>query len=165
MNKKLHFSSARTGEKQQDKWQTPPAVFEQLNKEFGFTLDAAAEPETALCDYYFTAEDDALSQDWSGQVVYCNPPYSQLRQFAQKAKEESEKGTTVVMVVPARTDTRAFHESLSEGEVRFIKSRLKFLQNGQAQNSAPFPSMVTVMGPGIKPNMRKVEKDNLKGAQ
>jgi hypothetical protein len=52
MNKKLHFSSARTGVKQQDKWETPPAVFEQLNEEFKFTLDAAAETETTLCDYY-----------------------------------------------------------------------------------------------------------------
>ncbi|WP_372880289.1 phage N-6-adenine-methyltransferase [Psychromonas sp.] len=164
MNKKLHFSSARTGEKQQDRWQTPAAVFEQLNEEFGFTLDAAAEPETALCDYYFTAEDDALSQDWSGQTVYCNPPYSKTRQFAEKAMEESIKGATVVMVLPARTDTRAFHDSLTGGEVRFIKGRLKFLQNGQEQDAAPFPSMVTVMGPGIEPSMRKVEKDNLKGA-
>jgi len=163
MNKTLHFSSAKTGEKQQDKWQTPATVFEQLDEEFNFTLDAAAEPETALCDYYFTAEDDALYQDWNGETVYCNPPYSKLRPFAVKAKEEAEKGATVVMVVPARTDTRAFHESLAGGEVRFIKGRLKFLQNGQEQDAAPFPSMVCVLGPSVKQNMRTVAKDSLGG--
>jgi phage N-6-adenine-methyltransferase len=89
MNKKSHFSSARTGDNQKDKWQTPPIIFEQLNDEFSFTLDAAAEPETALCYNYFTAEDDALSKDWGNETVYCNPPYSRLRGFSKKAKDRS----------------------------------------------------------------------------
>ncbi len=161
MNKQLHFSSARTGVKQQDKWQTPPSVFNQLNDEFSFTLDAAAEPDTALCDHYFTHEDDALHQSWQGEVVYCNPPYSQLRQFAEKARQESGKGATVVMLVPARTDTKAFHESLASGEVRFIKGRLKFQQNGKEQDAAPFPSMVCVMGPDVEKGMRLVERGSL----
>jgi len=66
------------------------------------------------------------------------------------------------MLVPARTDTRAFHESLAGGDVRFIKGRLKFQQNCKEQYTAPFPSMVCVMGPDIKPGMRIVNKDNLK---
>jgi len=148
--------------KQQDKWETPPAVFEQLNEEFDFTLDAAAETETTLCDYYFTEEDDALCQDRNNQVVFCNPPYSKLKEFAHKANEEAKKGATVVMLVPARTDTKAFHESLAGEEVRFIKGRLKFQQNGQEKDPAPFPSMVCVIGPDIKPKMRTVKKDNLK---
>jgi phage N-6-adenine-methyltransferase len=115
MNNKLHFSSARTGVKQRDKWETPPAVFEQLNKEFNFTLDAAAETETTLCDYYFTEDDDALCQYWNNQMIFCNPPYSKLKEFAHKANEEAKKGATVVMLVPARTDTRAFHDSLAGG--------------------------------------------------
>ncbi len=82
--------------------------------------------------------------------------------FAHKAKEEAEKGATVVMLVPARTDTRAFHESLADGEVRFIKGRLKFQQNGKEKDPAPFPSMVCVMGPDIEPTMKTVNKDSLK---
>ncbi|EHW0625779.1 phage N-6-adenine-methyltransferase [Vibrio vulnificus] len=162
MNKKLHFSSARTGSNKQDKWETPPAIFNKLNDEFNFTLDATAEPETALCDYYFTDDDDALSQDWSNQTVYCNPPYSKLKQFAQKAKQEVENGATVVMLVPARTDTVAFHESLSIGEVRFIKKRIKFLQQGQEGHPAPFPSMVCVMGKNVEPKMGTTTLDSLK---
>lgn len=58
------YSSARTGEKQQDRWQTPSAIFRQLNDEFHFSLDAAAEPSTALCSNYFTEQDDALAKNW-----------------------------------------------------------------------------------------------------
>ncbi|MGY6496217.1 phage N-6-adenine-methyltransferase [Vibrio parahaemolyticus] len=161
MNNKLFFSSARTGNSKQDKWQTPPAVFEKLNEEFNFTLDATAEPETALCDHYFTIDDDALTQDWGNQTVYCNPPYSQLKDFAKKAQEEAQKGATVVMLVPARTDTKAFHDYLSHGEVRLIKGRLKFLMEGKEQDAAPFPSMVCVMGKDREQKIGTTTQDTL----
>ncbi|MDF4269323.1 phage N-6-adenine-methyltransferase [Vibrio parahaemolyticus] len=161
MNNKLFFSSARTGNSKQDKWQTPPAVFEKLNEEFNFTLDATAEPETALCDNYFTIDDDALTQDWGNQTVYCNPPYSQLKDFAKKAQEEAQKGATVVMLVPARTDTKAFHDYLSHGEVRLIKGRLKFLMEGKEQDAAPFPSMVCVMGKDREQKIGTTTQDTL----
>ncbi|WP_418113464.1 phage N-6-adenine-methyltransferase [Vibrio scophthalmi] len=155
------YSSARTGEKQQDRWQTPAEIFRQLNDEFHFTLDAAAEPSTALCSNYFTEQDDALAKNWGSHVVYCNPPYSKLREFARKAYEASLTGATVVMLVPARTDTQAFHHYLSKGEVRFIKGRLKFLQAGEAQNTAPFPSMICVLGAGVERKMITVHQDSL----
>ncbi|WP_434567648.1 phage N-6-adenine-methyltransferase [Vibrio chagasii] len=148
MNNKLFFSSARTGNPKRDKWQTPPAVFEKLNEEFHFTLDATAEPETALCDHYFTMDDDALTQDWSNQTVYCNPPYSKLKDFAKKAQEEADKGATVVMLVPARTDTKAFHDHLSHGEVRLIKGRLKFLQDGRSRMQRHFQVWCASWGKG-----------------
>ncbi len=162
MNKELHFSSARTGSNKQDRWETPPAIFNKLNDEFGFTLDATADSENALCDYYFTDDDNALAQDWSNQTVYCNPPYSKLKAFAQKAKQEVENGATVVMLVPARTDTIAFHEGFSDSEVRFIKSRIKYLQDGKEGHPAPFPSMICVMGKEIKPVMGTTTLDSLK---
>ncbi|HCE2128184.1 TPA: phage N-6-adenine-methyltransferase [Vibrio parahaemolyticus] len=161
MNNKLFFSSARSGTSKQDKWQTPPAVFEKLNEEFNFTLDATAEPETALCDHYFTIDDDALTQGWGNQMVYCNPPYSQLKDFAKKAQEEAKKGATVVMLVPARTDTKAFHDYLSHGEVRLIKGRLKFLMEGKEQDAAPFPSMVCVMGKDREQKIGTTTQDTL----
>ncbi len=160
-NLKVMYSSAKTGEKKQDKWQTPPEIFRQLNDEFHFTLDAAAEAETALCGTYFTEEDDALKQNWGEHIVFCNPPYSKLRAFAKKAYEESRRGATVVMLVPARTDTKAFHEYLSKGEVRFIKGRLKFLQNGLEQDAAPFPSMVSVLGDDVDKKMGIVKQASL----
>lgn len=155
------FSSANSGDKSKDRWQTPPEIFAQLNDRFGFTLDAAAEPETALCEKYFTEEDDALKQDWSGHVVFCNPPYSKLRVFAKKAYEESLKGTTVVMLVPARTDTQACHDYLANGEMYFIRGRLKFLKVGELQDAAPFPSVVCVLGPGVERKGVFVDKEDL----
>ncbi|MEZ9866885.1 DNA N-6-adenine-methyltransferase [Vibrio sp. 10N.261.51.A4] len=160
-NLKATHSSARSSKTNKDKWQTPPEVFEQLDKRYGFTLDAAAEPETALCLSYFTEEDDALVQDWSGHVVFCHPPYSKLKAFAKKAYEESLKGTKVVMLVPARTGSDEFHDYFSKGAVRFIGGRLNFLQHGQEQGSANFPSMVCILGPGIESKWEYVEKDNL----
>lgn len=128
-----------------DQWATPQTFFDKLNEEFKFSLDPCATKENAKCDNYFTQEINGLLQSWEGHNVFCNPPYGkQLSQWVKKAYEESKKpNTLVVMLIPARTDTRYFHEYIyhKAKEIRFIKGRLKF---GQAKNSAPFPSMVVV---------------------
>lgn len=79
--------------------------------------------------------------------MFVNPPYSQIKYWVKKAWEESTKpNTIVVMLIPARTDTKYFHEYINHrSEVRFIKGRLKF---GDSTNSAPFPSMVVIFRAG-----------------
>lgn len=138
MNKAL-FSSAT------DLWSTPNDFFEKLNEEFHFTLDACATKENAKCPIYYTKEEDGLRQDWEGHTVYCNPPYGrELPKWVEKSYKESRKpNTTVVMLIPARTDTRYFHDYIYHDatEIRFLKGRLKF---GNASNPAPFPSMVVI---------------------
>lgn len=127
-----------------DDWTTPPDFFKQLDNEFHFTLDAASSEENHLCKNYFTIETDGLSQDWGGHRVFCNPPYGrQIGKWVQKAWEEAKKpNTTIVMLLPARTDTKWFHNYIyHQAKIRFIKGRLKF---GGSQNSAPFPSMVVI---------------------
>ena len=127
-----------------DDWTTPPDFFKQLDNEFHFTLDAASSEENHLCKNYFTIETDGLSQDWGGHKVFCNPPYGrQIGKWVQKAWEEAKKpNTTIVMLLPARTDTKWFHNYIyHQAKIRFIKGRLKF---GGSQNSAPFPSMVVI---------------------
>jgi site-specific DNA-methyltransferase (adenine-specific) len=139
-----------------DIWETPQYLYDELNKEFKFTLDAAALPENAKCDKYFTPDDNALSKSWTGHTVFVNPPYSRKLQyeFVKKAKEESDKGTTIVMLLPARTDTKIFHEViLPFAEIRFIKGRLKF---GGAKFNAPFPSMLAI----FKKNENKTPQEN-----
>jgi phage N-6-adenine-methyltransferase len=127
-------------------WSTPQATFDGLNAEFGFTLDVASTHENAKCDSHYTKADDGLSQPWQG-VVWCNPPYGrEIALWCQKAVEARRQGTTVVMLVPARTDTRWWHEYISGNEVRFIRGRLKF---GGAKNNAPFPSAVVVFRPSL----------------
>jgi phage N-6-adenine-methyltransferase len=130
-------------------WETPPSLFKSLDQEFHFTLDAAASEETAKCPRYYTLKDDGLAQDWGGETVFCNPPYGrQLAKWVEKASVESRKpGTTVVLLIPARTDTRWFHGFIHrQAEVRFLKGRIHFLVDGIQGNAAPFPSMVVVMG-------------------
>ena len=127
-------------------WATPTAVFDALHARFGFTIDVAADDYNHLCPRYFTKEQDGLRQTWAGESVWCNPPYGRgIADWVKKAHDEaSSGGTLVVMLLPARTDTKWFHEYvLPHGEIEFVKGRLKF---GDAKAGAPFPSMVVIFG-------------------
>lgn len=121
-------------------YETPQDFYDELNKEFNFTLDPCATKETAKCKKFYTKEDDGLTQDWGKEIVFCNPPYgSEIKHWVKKCAEED---TTVVMLIPARTDTIYFHEYIyGKAKLRFIKGRLKF---GNSKNSAPFPSMLVI---------------------
>nr|DAI65358.1 MAG TPA: DNA N-6-adenine-methyltransferase [Caudoviricetes sp.] len=129
-----------------NEWATPQAFFDELNKEFNFTLDPCATPQNAKCARYFTKEIDGLSQSWRGEIVFCNPPYGRdLSKWVAKAYTETLSGeaTLVVMLIPARTDTSYFHDYIyKKHEVRFIRGRLHF---NESKCAAPFPSMVVVM--------------------
>lgn len=79
-----------------------------------------------------------------GQRVFVNPPYgTEISKWVEKSYREGIKDNTlVVMLIPARTDTKYFHDFiLHRSEIRFIKGRLKF---GEGNNSAPFPSMLVI---------------------
>lgn len=137
MNTEVMFSSKT------DMWETPQELFDKLDEEFHFTLDVCAVPENAKCNRFYSPEDDGLFQSWDG-VVWCNPPYGRkISDWVEKAYWENlTYGQTIVMLLPARTDTRWFHEFvLGKAEIRFIRGRLKF---GGSQNSAPFPSMIVI---------------------
>jgi site-specific DNA-methyltransferase (adenine-specific) len=139
------FSSAN------EVWATPQDFFDKLNDEFHFDLDPCANVENAKCPIFFTKEDNGLAQDWQGYTVFCNPPYGRaIAAWVKKCYEESRKpNTTVVMLIPARTDTSYFHDYIyhKADDIRFIRGRLKF---GGSNNSALFPSMVVVFNPKNK---------------
>ena len=131
---------------QTDDWETPQWLFDQLNEEFYFGLDVCASAENTKCLYFFDKKTDGLRQNWGGRgTIWCNPPYGrEISAWVQKAAEEAEHGNTTVMLIPARTDTKWFHEYVYQKpnvEIRFLKGRLKF---GKAENSAPFPSMILI---------------------
>lgn len=136
MNKAL-FSSEKV------EWETPQDLFDKLNQEFNFTLDPCSTDENAKCAKHYTAEQNGLLQDWTGETVYCNPPYGkEMPKWIHKCYNHFIHGGIAVMLLPARTDTKAFHEYIyGKAEIRFIRGRLKF---GGSKNSAPFPSMVVV---------------------
>ena len=138
---------------QRDDWETPRYLYDKLNEEFGFTLDAAANDMNHKCEHYFTKEDSAFDHTWENETVFCNPPYGrQIRDWVRKCSQEASRiGTTVVMLLPARTDTIWFQQYiLNNAEVRFIPGRLKYELGGVPGDSAPFPSMVVVMRTGCR---------------
>ncbi len=127
-------------------WETPKAFFDRLDAEYHFDLDVCALPENAKCAQYFTPEQDGLAQEWRG-TCWMNPPFGRkIRAWIQKAYESSLQGTTVVCLVPARTDTDWWHTYCMRGEIRFIRGRIKFV--GSRWN-APFPCAVVVFRGGM----------------
>ncbi len=128
-------------------WETPQDFFDKLNEEFHFTLDPCATSKTAKCNKYYTKENNGLIQDWGDNIVFCNPPYgSEIKKWVKKCYEESKNpNATIVMLIPARTDTAYFHDYIyNKAEIRFIKGRLKFNGNQKGSGSAPFPSMIVI---------------------
>ena len=125
-----------------DKWATPQKFFDDCNAKYGpFDIDVCADAENAKCSVYFDKEVDGLKQEWVGKC-WMNPPYGrEIGKWMKKAYESAGSGTIVVCLVPARTDTRWWHDYAIKGQITFIKGRLKF---GGSKNSAPFPSAVVI---------------------
>ena len=141
MNNDLMFSSAT------DMWATPQNFFDKLDAFFRFELDVCATSENSKCRKYFTETDDGLKKDWFG-TVWMNPPYGrEIGKWVARAYAQSRvHGSTIVCLLPARTDTKWWHDYCVKGEITFIKGRLKF---GDAKNSAPFPSAVVIFRPTV----------------
>lgn len=130
-----------------NEWETPQDFYDKLHERHSFTLDPCATEHSAKCDKYYTEDDNGLKQPWDGEVVFMNPPYGrEIKNWIKKAYEESrKKNTVVVCLIPARTDTRYWHDyCMKAHEISFVKGRLKF---GDSKNSAPFPSAVVVFKP------------------
>lgn len=131
--------------KKSDEWSTPQDLYDRLNVEFNFTLDPCSTDGNCKCVVHFTKENDGLRLPWTTYRAFCNPPYSQIKDWVAKADHEFKKsGVLTAMLIPSRTDTRWFHEYIYQKpnvEIRFIKGRLKF---GDSKNSAPFPSMIVI---------------------
>lgn len=103
----VHFSSAT------DLWSTPQDFFDLLNDEFHFTLDPCSNKENAKCEKFFTKEDDGLAQDWSGERVFMNPPYG--REISKWVEKAANSDALVVCLLPARTDTKWWHDHVVGG--------------------------------------------------
>lgn len=125
-----------------DDWATPQAFFDECNKEFNFTVDVCATNKNTKCEEFWNKEDDGLIKNWNHLRCWMNPPYG--REIGKWVKKASEaRGGVVVCLLPARTDTRYFHDYIYKKkgvEIRFIKGRIKFSNKGPA----PFPSMLVV---------------------
>ena len=131
-------------------WETPIDFYNELNKEFGFTLDPCCSLKTAKCEKFYTVKENGLVQDLGKEVVFMNPPYGREQiEWIKKAYNESLKENTIVVcLIPSRTDTKVWHDIIFPyAEVRFLKGRLKF---GNSKNAAPFPSALVIFGKSDK---------------
>ena len=157
-------------------WATDPLIFNAMNKEFNFSLDAAANDHNHKCDWYLTKEDDALSMDWVVSIqdhasvrdtaVWINPPYGKgfIKLFMQKCIEEKKKGVTSVLLVPATLDAQWLPIS-DISEIRIITGgRLSFINpvDGTKVNGNTKGSMFVIFRPSKMPcNITMVDRNEL----
>ena len=150
-NKDVLFSTGKND------WQTPNPIFDALNHEFGFDLDAAAAGHNALCSRFFDISDDALTRDWNvveRSTVWCNPPYSRaVGVWLQKGADQAKIGVTSVFMVMARVETRWWHEVVMKHacEVRLVKGRVHFTDANEPEKceAAPAPSCLIIFRPCV----------------
>lgn len=130
-----------------DQWATPQSLFNEWDSKYNFDLDPAASSSNHKCDNWYGLDHpdpdrrDGLAATWSASAVWLNPPYG--RPIADWTKKAYDSNLLTVLLLPVRTDTRWFHDYCKQFEITFIRGRLKF---GDSKSSAPFPSMVVVMG-------------------
>lgn len=132
-------------------WATPKALYDELDREFGFTIDVCASDWNAKHPRYWSEADDALKQDWSKEVCFMNPPYGRgIRNWVEKARLEASRGALVVGLIPARTDTSYWFDHIHGiAEVRFVKGRVKFERPDGPGDAAPFASAIVIWRPNV----------------
>lgn len=146
-------------------WETPDIVFDPLNDEFNFVLDACANVNNSKCDLWLSEKTDALTVDWAKYLtnigkpdgyIWCSPPPSNMIQWAKKIREEAAKGVNIVTLTAARVNTRWFKDLyLSDTDLVYVPvCQLRFLQPKityvGASNNAPFPSCVGIFSLNVK---------------
>lgn len=133
MNKGLYSSKS-------SEWATPRSLFLDIQYEFGLEVDVCATHENTQLPSYFTREQDGLAHDWTGLRCWMNPPYG--REIGKWVEKAATGGASIVVaLLPARTDTKWFHDHIyGKAEIRFLKGRVHFNDAGPA----PFPSMVVI---------------------
>nr|WP_241647871.1 phage N-6-adenine-methyltransferase [Rosenbergiella metrosideri] len=152
----MSYPNTKTPLENRDTWQTPRDLFQALNAEFHFQLDAAASDRNALCKRFITAEENTLEADWSSYVTsgyaWLNPPYSDPSPFIEKTAREKELNHVgCVMLLPADTSVGWFKSAIgSASEVRFITGgRLSFVSSltGKPVNGNNKGSMLIIWHP------------------
>lgn len=162
MSSAIKSNNSRNNRALTAEWSTPQELFNKLNDEFHFTLDACAQPFNAKCTKFFSPKQDGLKQSWKGEQVFCNPPSGtkSFYQWVKKASEEAhKKGTLVVMLLPVSTDSEWFKTYIYHQPgvtIRFLPERVKFTnpvvpswvdgnsETGKSRSGSMRPTMVVI---------------------
>lgn len=116
---------------------TDPALFAELHRRFHFTLDVAASEGNAKTKRFFTRDNDGLAQSWSGERVWCNPPYSNIAPWVAKAL--ASDAPLIVMLLPANRTEQAWWQNHVEPfrdkpgsrlTTEFLLGRRRFIMPG-----------------------------------
>lgn len=141
-----------------DLWRTPPSLYQRLDAEFGFRLDAACDTGSILAPEGLCADlgRSGLLEPWDiyGGAVWCNPPYSRIRPWMEQALRAG-RNVPVVLLVPADTSTRWWYECVARdaAEVRFLVGRVRFVSadGSKARHTLSTPSAIVVYRPSGGP--------------
>lgn len=121
---------------------TTPEIFDPLHERFNFTIDVAAAAHNTKCQRFYDFDADGLAQSWAGERVWCNPPYSDIRPWVEKAWDESRHAPAIVMLLPANRTEQAWWQDLVEPyrdrpkyplSVEFIRGRVRFIRPGKTE--------------------------------
>jgi phage N-6-adenine-methyltransferase len=162
------YNGSKTKESIRDLWQTPKWLFDYYHRRFDFKMDVAASPEnTFVKGNYWTDKENALDQNWSVWGNWCNPPYSNINPWVEKAIEELKRGCLTVMIIPADTSVKWFKLAFENcSECHFISGRIAFI-NSETQKPVSGNnkgSVVFVFDPHspIKSQVCLLDRDKIK---
>lgn len=137
-------------------WETPKDFFDKVHSVFDFTLDVASTFENRKTEKYYDTSADGLKQSWqTNGAVWCNPPFSRNAEFVAKAIQESLTGQTIVVLMPARTDTKYYHQAMNSPNLTHrldVAGRLQFNED-KAEFNSNFATMLLIFN-GDKANER-----------
>ena len=129
---------------------TTPEDFQRFSDWLGpFTIDVAAAAHNAKCSRYYTFADDGLRQSWEGERVWCNPPFSRIGAWVEKAWREHRYTDGIAMLLPANRTEQAWWQHWIEPHrdrpgsplsVLFLPGRMRFIKSG-----------ATAVGPNERP--------------
>jgi len=135
-----------------DLWQTPPSFYKRIDEEFNFAIDVAASKHNHLAPFYIDEQMNALGDNvWPSVACWCNPPYSNIGPWVDKAVEAARGGATVVMLVPSDTSVKWFKRAWdTASEMRFISGRISFINadTGKPVNGNNKGSVLIIWRPG-----------------
>jgi hypothetical protein len=126
---------------------TPAYVLEPVRAALGggIELDPCTLPSNPVgAERYFHPPVDGAAEPWDASTIYVNPPYGKARErWVERCIEAAERGSKVVLLIPAATDTRIFQRAmLTTDSAVLIRGRVKFgvLRPNRRQVAASHPS-------------------------
>jgi len=162
----MGYLNSKTDPKYKDSWSTPDYIFNFLDKIYNFEVDLAASAENAKMRPYLNEEANALGVDWSriGHSGFCNPPYSNIKPWIEKAIEEAERGFTTVMLIPTPNGESYYEDLIINADtIIFIKGRVSFIgSDGKPKSGNNRGSCIVVFRKGLissSPRVGSIDRD------